>query len=179
MKYILFFIFFYCCQVSAQSNIYDFRVQTKNGKSINLQDFKGKKILIASVGAKNLQEKSAFSYWDSIQTANPKIAIIIIPSDDFSEADSISASVDGIKVPPSSKTTVSASVSVKKDKGDRQNPLMQWLTHAGQNTHFDADVTTEKQLYIISESGVLYAVLEKGVPPVVISQLLKQEDVKN
>ena len=94
MKYILFFVFFYCCQVSAQSNIYDFQVQTKNGKSIKLQDFKGKKILIVSVGAKNLQAKGAFSYWDSIKAANPKIEIIIIPSDDFSETDSISASVD-------------------------------------------------------------------------------------
>ena len=56
---------------------------------------------------------------------------------------------------------------------------MQWLTHAGQNIHFDADVTTDNQLYIISESGILYAVLEKGVPPGVIDQLLKQEDVKN
>lgn len=178
MKLILFFIFFYCCQVSAQSSIYDLQVKTRNDKLISLQDYKDKKILIASVGVKNLHKKEAFSYWDSLQAANPQVAIIIIPSNDFGTDDSVSAT-DKTTAPVSAKTIVSISVSAKKDKGINQNPLMHWLTHADRNTHFDADVNTDNQLYIINESGMLYAVLEKGVPPGVIDQLLKQEKVKD
>ena len=86
--------------------------------------------------------------------------------------------LNNIKNNTSDKLVLSGTVQVKKDKGNNQNPVMQWLTDGNKNSHFNADVETDQQIYVISESGVLYAVLEKGVLPSVIDQVLKQADVK-
>ena len=66
----------------AQKSIYDIPLTSADGSKINMADFKGKKILIAAVSPDNIQS-SAFSFLDSLQTANPGIVVIAIPAKDF------------------------------------------------------------------------------------------------
>ena len=176
MKYFLFFILLYSGQLFAQSSIYDQTVQSEKGKTISLSDYKGKKLLIAVVSTDNLKKKDAINYWDSLQTSNPGVVVFVIPADDISK--DTDTTNNNTQQTSSDKVTVTSIASAKKDKGSSQHPLMQWLTHVVKNSHFDADVETDIQLYVISESGLLYAVLEKGVRQQLIDDVLKQEDVK-
>jgi hypothetical protein len=73
---------------------------------------------------------------------------------------------------------VSDSGGVKKDKGERQHPLVRWLTDIKQNQYFDGDVESDLQLYVISESGVLYAIMAKGVRMAVLNEVLHADDIK-
>lgn len=173
MKLFFLLAILYSNELFSQSSIYDLALTTLSGQTISLSDYKGRKILIASVIPDSLQKSGILAYWDSLQAANPKIVLILIPANDFDNTPN-----SGILENASHNIVLSASAEVKKDKGINQNPIMQWLTHSGKNSHFNADVETDNQLFIISESGVLYAVLDKGVRQQAVDNVLKQTEVK-
>ena len=173
MKYILVLILIYSSQLNAQNSIYDQVVQSSSGTTISLSDFKGSKILIAAISSDNLQKKGAINYWDSLQVSNPKVVFILLPSTDLSTNSDTSQIITSLNA-NSSKVTLTVWVSAKKDNGSKQYPLLQWLTDVGQNSHFNSDVSSENQIYVINESGVLYAVLESGVSAKVLDDVIKQ-----
>jgi glutathione peroxidase len=178
MKFLLIICLFYTTSAMSQSSVYNLALQTATGKAISLSNYKGQKILIASVSQDNLDKKAAFYFWDSLQKVNPKVVIIIIPANDFgTDTDSV-LKLSIISAAPANIVLASAA-NVKKDKGQNQNSIMRWLTTGSENSHFDQEVNSDYQIYVISESGVLYAVLEKGVPLSVIDEVLKQDDVKD
>ena len=176
MKLILISLFVYAGGLMAQSRVYDISIPGLDGKSINLADYQGKKILIAAISTANLQS-GQLRFLDSLQVSNPSAVVIAVPASDYKQAND-SITLDGIKKNSSLQLVVAAADGVKKGNGAKQNRLIQWLTSVSANTHFDLDVTTDNQLYVISESGILFAVLEKGAPASLINQLLKQDDVK-
>jgi len=173
MKYKLTIPFFFIF-LGFKTSIYDLQIQTIEGNNIKMSEYKDKKILIASVSPDNLQA-GVVTFLDSLQAAHPAVVVIAVPARDFGGSRNTEILLD-IKNNTARKFIVTASADVRKDKA--QSPIMNWLTHDSENPHFGADVDTDNQIYIISESGILYAVLEKGVPIDVIDQLLKQEDVK-
>lgn len=175
MKVILCFFIFYSSQIFSQSSIYDLYIQKPEGDSISMSMFKGNKILIIAVSQDNLQ-KSDLNFWDSVQISNAPLVVILVPADDFGKTVDDST-IAVIKSNLSTNIILSDDVLVKKSEGQNQDPILQWLTHTDENTHFNAEITSGKQIYVVSESGVLYAVLEKGVPAQVLDQLLKQQDV--
>ena len=117
------------------------------------------------------------NFLDSVQVANPQAVTIIVPAEDFSSS-TITGLLTTIKNTASPRLIVMASAKVKKSKKAEQNELMKWLTDTAHNRHFNAEVKTDDQLYIISESGILYCVLEKGVSQNTLNGILKQADIK-
>ena len=171
---------FLCCsqvfsQDTVQSTIYDLNIQTPDANTINISNFKGQKILFVSVTVDNLKPEDLV-YWDSLQKSNPGLAVVLIPANDLGIAIDDST-IEAINSNVSKNLILSASVQVKKAEGPNQNPVLQWLTHVEQNGHFNEEVTTNEQIYVVSESGILCAVLEQGVPVTVIDRVLKQKDV--
>jgi hypothetical protein len=61
---------------------------------------------------------------------------------------------------------------VQKQDSVWQSPLFNWLTHVGQNTHFDRDVDAEGQLFFINERGILYSIMPKGTTKDQIENIL-------
>jgi glutathione peroxidase-family protein len=176
MRLVLLFIIFYSGQLAAQSGVYDISIPGINGRTISMSDYKGKKIIVAVVSPDNMQN-GQLRYLDSIQLGNPSITIIVIPATDFRGTND-SLEIEAVKKNAALHVVVASADGVRKADAATQNRLVRWLTSSSENTHFDMDVATDNQLYVISESGVLYAVLEKGVSPGVIIQLLKQDDIK-
>ncbi|MBZ5858562.1 hypothetical protein [Flavihumibacter profundi] len=177
MKYILVLLLFYSGQAISQTKVYDITIQGTNGNSINISSFKGKKILVASISPSNLKN-GQLNFLDSLQLSHPDVYIIAIPASDFEASNSTSDLVDSIKRVGIYHFIITNGGYVKKDKGINQYQLMKWLTNDTDNTHFNSDVNTDDQLYFISESGILYAVLEKGAQLDLIDALLKQQDIK-
>ena len=176
MKIILSIIILFCGQFMAQSQVYNISIQSLDGKTINMADYKGKKIIVASVSPDNLQ-RGQLLFLDSLQLSNPLVVVIIVPGTDFGGMND-SLELEGIKRITSLHLTVAAAQGVKKVNGGNQNRLMRWLTNATSNTHFDADVQSDNQMYMISESGILYAVLQNYPSSGLIDRLIKQPDVK-
>lgn len=176
MKLFLLAMIFYSGDLLAQSQVYNISMRAIDGTSFSMSSYKGKKIVVLSVSPDNIKN-GQLAVLDSLQVANPTFVVIAIPATDFKGSND-SIKIDAIKNNNPWHVIVTAADVVKKSNGTKQNRLLQWLTNSSQNTHFDADVTTDVQMYFISESGVLFGVLEKGAPTSLISQLLTQPDVK-
>lgn len=179
MKLLILSVLF-CSQAFSQdtgrSGIYDLNIQTFAGDSINMATLQGHKILIVSATANNLQPAD-MNFWDSVQASNSPLAVILIPANDMGNIVNDDSAVNAISTNVPGNIILAAGALVKKQEAQDQNPILQWLTQSNENTHFNTDVVTDEQIYVVSESGVLYAVLEKGVPAQVIDHVLKQPDV--
>lgn len=69
---------------------------------------------------------------------------------------------------------VAKAVHTRKSAGPKQHSLFKWLTDVNENSHFNYDVETIGQLFIVSKNGVLYSVLGAGVTKDVLKQVLGQ-----
>src|ERR1700719_2306285 len=95
MKLILLLSFFYAGAASAQTGLYDQQVQSLDGSTLNIGDYKTKKIMVASYSIADLQS-GGLAYLDSLQQAYPSVVIIAIPAVDFSDSQNV-ASLDSLK----------------------------------------------------------------------------------
>lgn len=174
-KLILFFLVL-SGPVFAQSKVYDLTSTSVDGKSISLAGYAGKKIIVATFSISSMNAGN-WKYLDSIQAVRKDLVIIIVPSTDLEASGTVSKSTS-LNTISGNTAIVTSSAMVEKDKGTEQLPLLQWLTKVSQNSHFDISKGTDGQLYFISESGVLYAVLENSAPIELVASLLVQPDVK-
>lgn len=177
MKLILIIAVLASLQLNAQRNAFDFSVRDAKGNFVSLSDFKGKRLVVATIAKENLETKTAFSYWDSIQRANPQIKFFIIPVNDFG-ADSSGEISSSLSRSSPSGLFLSQTVSAKKGSGEKQDPFIRWLTNGSENGHFDMDVSDDQQMFVISEAGVLYAVVGKGTSRKILNEILSQPDIK-
>jgi glutathione peroxidase-family protein len=178
MKLIFLFALIFSVPAIAQESIYDLNVQTAYGGELSLNYYREQKIAIASVSVDMLRRKGPLEFWDSLKTAYPKVVFIMIPASDMDTLTNDSIAMEEIKSNASKKFVLSGAEKVKKDKGEEQNPVMQWLTDAKKNQRSNMEVESEFQIYVVSESGILYSVLTKGTPLWVLKSVLEQPDVK-
>jgi glutathione peroxidase-family protein len=162
-------------KAKGQTIIYNQNIQKLDESWLNLQGYAGKKILIAAVSPANLQA-GVLAFYDSMQKANPAVAVIILPALDFGGTNN-SGILDSIKNANSLSVTVTAAKMVTKASGNMQDALMSWLTHREQNSHFNEEVNTDNHIFLISEAGILYAVLDKSTAAAIIDDLLHQPPV--
>lgn len=162
----------------AQQSIYDLNVETGNKGQVSLHHFRGQKIVIAAVKVDLLGKKGAVEFWDSLKTAYPKIAFFLIAGSDKDSLTQDSAAVENVKNRPGRKVFVSEVRRLNKKYGKAQDAVMQWLTDVNKNERSDTEVDSDLQIYVISESGVLYSILQLQTPAKILKQVLEQPDFK-
>ena len=170
IKYFLYVIIFPV--LTWESSIYDIEVNTIEGNSISMSSFANKKIIISPFDAAT-PNISWLQLMDSIQSADPELRIIGVPGNDFSGIGN-DVYLANLKTTHSLDFILLKSTYVKKVAGNNQNALFRWLTNVSDNNHFDNDVESAGQLFIISNTGVLYSVLSSDVPLNILYQVLNQ-----
>lgn len=163
-------------ELLAQSSIYKINLQTIDGKTINFSDYQGKKIMLASVSPE-IMKAQGLRFYDSIQKINKNLVIIIIPASDFGGSRN-SEIINAVKSDTVKHVPIATLSPVKKDKGASQNSVMKWVTSTTGNTHFNDDIQTDMETFLISESGILYAMFAKGASLESFKNALAQVDVK-
>jgi glutathione peroxidase-family protein len=176
MKYIIILVLFCTNQICAQSKIYDVEVSTLDSTKESLRYYPGQKILIAT-GHPNYLRKAGVKFLDSLKSLYPALVIIAVPVQDSSIEDTRS-DIDLIQNNRAKKIIVGTVANTADNKSERQNKLVKFLTDVGENTHFDQELTTDFTIYLISESGYLYATLNKSTSAKTLNELIRQEDVK-
>jgi glutathione peroxidase len=145
-------------------SIYDIAITSLDGKAIDLNDFKGKKILFVNVASKcgyTPQYKKLQALHDQ---HGDKVAIIGIPCNQFGGQEPGSATE--IKEFCSKNYGVSFLMTEKCDvKGKNQHKLYQWLTNKSENGVEDSTVGWNFQKYLVDENGKLIKVFKSGVNP--------------
>ena len=145
-------------------SVYDIAITSLEGKTIDLNEFKGKKILFVNVASKcgyTPQYKNLQALHDK---HGDKVAIVGIPCNQFGGQEPGSAAE--IQEFCSKNYGVSFLMTEKYDvKGKNQHELYKWLTNKSQNGVEDSTVGWNFQKYLVDENGKLIKVFKSGVNP--------------
>lgn len=162
---------------STGSSFYSIEITRSDGQKISMSSFKNKKVIITAFNGSH-PDFGYMKYLASLQSQKFNNTVVIaVPSTDFGGDVSDSKQQATRDSLPANIILTSPS-KVNRKNGTGQEQLFKWLTNADENSHFDVDVKRDDQIYFISESGILYAVLQKPVRANVIEKVLQQPDVK-
>lgn len=145
--------------IGQQNNLYQLSFAGLDKDQINMNDYKGKKIMVVECDAAK-SDKQLLFFLDSLyRIRKQNLVIIAIPVDDFEQAP---AEKDLKKL---WRDTLKLSFIITKisraKKGDAvQHKLLNWLTNKNQNTHFEETIDKDGQIFIIGETGRLFACIK-------------------
>ena len=150
--------------VSGSKSFYDLYINDINGEKINLERFKGKKVMIVNV-ASRCGYTSQYEDLQSLYEQNKdKLEIIAVPCNDYGSQESGSNSE--IKKFCEMNYGVSFTMGSKqKIKSSPMSDLYRWLSDPKQNGWNSSLPSWNFCKYIINENGQLTHFLRSGVSP--------------
>ena len=154
-------------------SIYDFKVESLNGGTIDFADFRGKKILIVNTASKcgfTPQYEDLESLYEKYKD---RLVIVGFPANNFfSQEPGSNATIEefckknyGVTFPMAAKISV---------KGKNIAPLYQWLCNKSENGVMDAKITWNFNKFLLDEKGILIGKFNSKVKPMseeIISKL--------
>ena len=138
----------------AMESIYDISLTDINGASIDLSQYRGKKILFVNVAS----ECGFTSQYDGLQelytTYKDKLVVIGLPCNQFGgQEPGTEAQIESFcRANYSVDFPLTAKIEVK---GDNQHPLYQWLTNKTKNGKSSSSVKWNFEKYLVDEKGAL------------------------
>ncbi len=140
--------------MSALNQIYHVKINSLQGKPINLSDYKGKKILFVNVASKcgfTPQYRDLQKLYDQYQD---QLMIIGVPCNQFGKQEPGTSSEiqEFCQVNYGVNFLITEKVDVK---GNNQHPLYNWLTQKSENGKGSSSVKWNFQKYLIDENGEL------------------------
>ena len=162
----MFSFLLFCLSFSMQtsSTVYDFSLTGTDGKEVNLNAFKGKKILFVNVASKCGYTPQYEGLQKLYEQNKENLVIIGLPCNQFmhqepgtnEEIQTFCSKNYGVTFPITQKIYV---------KGDKIHPLYNWLTRKEFNGVEDSKVKWNFQKYLIDEEGALIQVFGSKVKP--------------
>jgi len=162
----MFSFLLFCLSFSTQtsSTVYDFSLTGIDGKEININAFKGKKILFVNVASKCGYTPQYEGLQKLYEQNRENLVIIGLPCNQFmrqepgssEEIQAFCTKNYGVTFPITEKVNV---------KGDKIHPLYNWLTRKELNGVEDSKVKWNFQKYLINEEGNLIQVFGSKVKP--------------
>ncbi len=162
----MFSFLLFCLSFSTQtsSTVYDFSLTGIDGKEININAFKGKKILFVNVASKCGYTPQYEGLQKLYEQNRENLVIIGLPCNQFmrqepgssEEIQAFCTKNYGVTFPITEKINV---------KGDKIHPLYNWLTRKELNGVEDSKVKWNFQKYLINEEGNLIQVFGSKVKP--------------
>lgn len=153
-------------------DVYNVSFPDVSGKTISMKSFRGKKVMVVVINAKS-PDIGYLRYLSQLQSKSDAYQIIAIPSLEFGGTVD-PARISELRAKEKLTFLLAQPSELKKSARSKQHPLMAWITSKDRNQHFDEDVDVTEKIFIINESGVLYAILDKTAAPDVISNTLSQ-----
>lgn len=138
--------------VTPNESLYDIKIEGIDGKLIDLNQYKGKKILFVNVASKCGFTNQYDGLQELYSEYKDKLVVIGLPCNQFgsqepgkeSEIQSFCKLNFGVEFPMTEKIDV---------KGDNQHSLYQWLTQKEKNGKMNSSVKWNFQKYLVDEEG--------------------------
>jgi glutathione peroxidase len=148
----------------ASSSIYDFKVASLDGNTIDFSKYKGKYMLIVNTASKCGYTKQYADLEKLHEQYGSKLVIVGFPANNFggqepgsnTEIKEFCQKNYGVKFPMAEKVSV---------KGDDTHPLFQWLTQKDKNGVMDAEIKWNFTKFLVDKNGKLVAVFPSSVNP--------------
>ncbi len=151
-------------------DIYEISFPDINGRTINMSEFKGKRILVYSFDAIEGVTKE-FSFLDSLQHQYEDLQVIAVPGLDARRNKRVEE-ILSTQIQVKSRLIIAYTGDLQKSGEINQHPLFQWLTNKELN-HFVDNDGQPGQYYIISAKGTLHAFLQPGVSHAFVESILR------
>lgn len=151
-------------EISAKQSLYDFKVKSLDGKTVDLSVYKGKKVIILNTASK-CGFTPQYADWEKFYEENKsKIVVLGFPSNQFggqepgadSEIAAFCQKNYGVNFPMFSKVDV---------KGESKCELYKWLTTKELNGWNEKEPSWNFCKYLINEKGELVNFFASGVKP--------------
>jgi glutathione peroxidase len=145
-------------------SIYQFKVASLDGNSIDFSSFKGKKILIVNTASECGYTPQYKELEELYEKYKEKLVIVGFPANNFGEQEPGSnAEIKtfctknyGVTFPMAAKISV---------KGEDMAPIYQWLTHKNLNGVLDAEVKWNFNKFLLDENGKMISYFPSKVTP--------------
>jgi len=141
-------------QTNPSESIYNIKINSLDGKPIDLSSFKGKYILFVNVASKcgfTGQYEDLQKLYD---THKDKLMVIGLPCNQFGGQEP--GTVKEIQTFCQQNYGVTFLMTEKIDvKGDKQHPLYQWLTQKEKNGNSSSTIKWNFQKYLVDGKGHL------------------------
>jgi len=145
-------------------SIYDFKVTSLDGGTIDFAKFKGMKIMVVNTASQCGNTPQYAELEKMYEKYKGKLVIVGFPANDFGaqepgsdkEISAFCTKNYGVTFPMASKITV---------KGNDMAPIYHFLTEKKYNGLKDSDVKWNFQKYLINEKGQLVEIFAAGMKP--------------
>jgi len=143
------------------NSIHQFKTEAIEGGTLDLGDFKGKKMLIVNVASECGYTPQYQQLQELHETFGNSLVIIGFPANNFggqepgtnNEIREFCSLRYGVTFPLTAKIDVTT------------HPIYQWLTQKAQNGVLDSEVKWNFQKYLLDENGLLLRTLPSSVSP--------------
>ncbi len=146
------------------TSIYEFKVPSLDGATIDFSKFKGKKILVVNTASEcgyTPQYADLQKLYDQYKS---KLVIVGFPANNFGQQEpGTNAEIKefckknyGVTFPMAEKVSV---------KGDDIHPIFKWLTNKNENGVMDAEIRWNFTKFLLDENGKLINVFPSKVTP--------------
>ena len=144
--------------------IYDFKIQSLEGGTIDFSQYKGKKILIVNTASKCGFTPQYAGLEKLYEQYKDKLVIIGFPSDNFGGQEYHDN--DSIKTFCQKNYGVTFPLTTRVDvKGDNTTPIYKYLCNKSENGVLDATISWNFNKFLIDENGNLIAHFDSKVTP--------------
>jgi glutathione peroxidase len=151
-------------ETTPAKTIYDFKITSLEGGTIDFSQYKGKKILIVNTASKCGFTPQYAGLEKLFEEYKDKLVIVGFPSDNFGgqeyhDNDSIKSFCQknyGVTFPLTTRVDV---------KGDNITPVFKYLCNKSENGVLDATISWNFNKFVIDENGNLLAHFDSKVTP--------------
>lgn len=148
----------------ASTSIYEFKVPSLDGNTIDFSKYKGKNILIVNTASQCGYTKQYADLEMLYEKYKDNLVIIGFPANNFgqqepgtnSEIKEFCSKNYGVTFPMAEKISV---------KGEDIHPLFKWLTRKQDNGVMDAEIKWNFTKFLLDKNGKLVAVFPSAVTP--------------
>lgn len=176
MKYIFSLIVLSLMAFHPLDDIYSITIKNIDGSKIELNQFRGKKLLFIVLPLSTQDTTVTVSEINQIQSKyQGSLVVIGIPAEETGFKKGDEANFKKLYRDAGANFIIAEGMKVKK--GSEQSSLFQWLTDKDKNRHFNQDVQGVGSKFFIDEGGELYAVMGPALKlthPVIDKILSKQ-----
>jgi glutathione peroxidase len=146
------------------TSIYDFKVPSLDGNTIDLAKYKGKNILIVNTASQCGFTKQYAELEQLYEKYKGNLVIVGFPANNFGQQEpGTNAEIKefcsknyGVTFPMAEKISV---------KGEDIHPLFKWLTSKQENGVMDAEIKWNFTKFLLDKNGKLVAVFPSAVTP--------------
>lgn len=150
--------------VKAQNSIYDFKIPSVTGDTIDFNSFRGKKILIVNTASESDQASQLAALEQLYQQYKGSgLVVVALPSNDFSNEMRSDAQLS-----TTYRTNLQLTFPIAKKvsvAGSDIAPLYSWLTKKSKNDFLNSEVKGDFQKYLINSQGKLVSVFSSDIKP--------------